>query len=233
MDLTLRLFAGLRERAGRERLLLTHLPDGLDVAGLKRHVEQRHPELGSLESALAVLGTEYIAETTRLTAGSELALLPPVSGGAPDSDQALERGVFELCTKPLDVEAARVRIGHAAQGAQIVFVGTARDFSRGKSVLCLEYEAFEAMTTPQMARIFHACRDELGPERARGLRMLCLHRVGVVPVTEPAVVIAVSSPHRAEAFLACRFLIDELKRSLPIWKKEVYQDGAAWLGERS
>ena len=229
----MRLFAGLRERAGRERIVLTNLPEDLDVTGLKRQVELRHPELGALESTVAVLGTQYVADSTKLISGSEVALLPPVSGGAPDSDAELQRGVFELCSEPIDVDSARARVAHASQGAVILFLGTARDSSHGRAVLRLEYEAFEDMTTPQMARIFEGCRAELGPERALGLRMLCQHRVGVVPVRQPAVVIAVSSPHRAEAFEACRFLIDELKRSLPIWKKEVYQDGAAWLGERS
>ena len=90
------------------------------------------------------------------------------------------------------------------------------------------------MTGPEMARIFERCRSELAADdAARALRMLCQHRVGVVEVGEPSVVIAVASPHRDQAFRACRFLIDELKASLPVWKKEFYEGGAHWIGERS
>jgi molybdopterin synthase catalytic subunit len=91
------------------------------------------------------------------------------------------------------------------------------------------------MTGPQMQRIFARCRAVLGagddPERA--LRMLCQHRTGTVAVGQPSVVVAVASPHRADAFEACRFLIDALKQSLPVWKKEVYEDGHHWIGDRS
>lgn len=114
------------------------------------------------------------------------------------------------------------------------FTGTTREHNRGKRVVRLEYEAFEAMTGPEMARIFERCRRELDADAAsRALRMLCQHRVGVVEVGEPSVVIAVASPHRDLAFRACRFLIDELKASLPVWKKEIYPDGEHWIGERS
>jgi molybdopterin synthase catalytic subunit len=104
-------------------------------------------------------------------------------------------------------------------------------------VLRLEYEAFEAMAGPEMARIFARCRERFGdpsgahPQRA--LRMLCVHRTGSVAVGEVSVAIAVASPHRATAFDACRFLIDELKSSLPVWKKEHLEGGAHWVGDRS
>jgi molybdopterin synthase catalytic subunit len=89
------------------------------------------------------------------------------------------------------------------------------------------------MTGAEMARIFERCRAEVATSPERALRMLVRHRIGTVEVGEPSVVIAVASPHRDAAFAACRFLIDELKRSMPIWKKEVYADGEAWIGERS
>ena len=104
-------------------------------------------------------------------------------------------------------------------------------------MLRLEYEAFESMTGPEMARIFARCRERFGdvdgtaPQRA--LRMLCVHRTGFVEVGESSVAIAVASPHRAAAFDACRFLIDELKASLPVWKKEFLASGAHWVGDRS
>ena len=102
----------------------------------------------------------------------------------------------------------------------------------GRSVQRLVYEAYAEMAGPEMARIFDRCRAKLGLEQG-GARMLCIHRTGVVPVGEAAVVIAVACPHREQAFAACRFLIDALKASLPVWKKELYADGEEWIGQGS
>jgi molybdopterin synthase catalytic subunit len=141
-----------------------------------------------------------------------------------------ERGVFELVREPLVPAALEARVGHPSCGACVCFSGTTREENRGKRVVRLEYEAFERMTGPEMERIFGRCRAEQPDAR---LRMLVAHRVGVVEVGEASVVIAVASAHRAPAFAACRFLIDELKRTLPVWKKEIYTDGAHWIGDRS
>lgn len=234
MRLEVQLFASLRERAGRSALALEGLPEGLDVAGLKRELARLHPELGDLSVVRGVVGTSYVPDSTPLLEGAIVALLPPVSGGSRDSDEELARGVFELCAQPLEPSLAQARVSDPSSGAVCMFTGTTRGENRGKRVVRLEYEAFEAMTGPEMARIFERCVAdcEAGPG-ARALRMLVQHRVGSVGVGEPSVVIAVSSPHRELAFRACRFLIDELKRSLPIWKKELYPDGEHWIGERS
>lgn len=213
---------------------LEDLPEALDVRGLKRELERRCPELGSLAHVRGVVGTSYVTEECVLLDGQTVALLPPVSGGAADGDDALARGVFELCPDAIEVALAHARVAHPACGAICTFTGTTRDQHRGRRVLRLEYEAFEAMTAPEMARIFARCRSELAAdEGARALRMLVQHRVGTVAVGEPSVVIAVASPHRDLALGAARFLIDELKLSLPIWKKEIYPDGEHWIGDRS
>ena len=99
-------------------------------------------------------------------------------------------------------------------------------------MLRLEYEAYEAMLAPEMGRIFARCRETCGATPERRLRMLVIHRTGVVPIGEAAVVVAVASPHRDAAVQAARFLIDELKRSLPVWKRECYPGGEAWIGDR-
>lgn len=234
MKLEVQLFASLRERAGRSVLALDALPEPLDVAGLKRELARRHPELGELGFVRGVIGTSYVSDSTPLCTGMSIALLPPVSGGAPDSGPALSRGVFELCAAPLDTALAQRRVQDTSCGAVCMFTGTTRDHHRGKQVVKLEYEAFDAMTGPEMARIFDRCRRELEvDDGARAVRMLVQHRVGTVGVGEPSVVIAVASPHRDLALRAARFLIDELKASLPIWKKEHYHDGEHWVGERS
>jgi molybdopterin synthase catalytic subunit len=237
MELRVLLFAGLRERAGVGELLCKDLPEDLDLAGLKRALERRHPELGSLEHVSGVIAERYVPDATPLVCGNEVALLPPVSGGEPTEDEALESGLFELAHEPIDLEACRARVEHPSCGAVVLFSGNVRETNRGQAVTRIDYEAFERMAHPEMQRIFERCLLEHGSERDRDperrLRMLCVHRVGSLAVGECSVLIAVASPHRAPAFEAARFLIDELKRSLPVWKKEVYAQGQHWIGERS
>jgi molybdopterin synthase catalytic subunit len=222
----LRLFAVLRERAGRAELVLDGLPDGLDVAGLKREIARRHPELGPLEPVRCAVGTNYVNDESALAEGTVVALIPPVSGGAPES---LENGVLELSAGPLDPAACQRRVEHAGCGACCVFTGLVRDSNRGRRVLKLEYEAYPALAEAEMRRIFERCLAAHGAP----LRMLVQHRTGSLAVGEPSVVVAVASPHRERAFQACRFLIDALKTSLPVWKKEHYPGGEHWIGDRS
>ncbi len=231
MKLSVRLFAALRERAGVEALVLEGLPVGATVGDLKREIERRRPDLGSLAHVAGVVGTTYAPDAQVLREGDDVSLLPPVSGGAPGEDERLEAGVFELRDAALDPAAAQARVASPAAGAIVLFTGTTRAENRGQRVTRLEYEAFEAMTGPEMERIFERCRREAVPDAL--VRMLVQHRVGTVLVGEPSVVVAAASAHRDAAFRAARFLIDELKRTLPIWKKEVYSDGHHWIGERS
>ncbi len=245
MDLTIRLFAGLRERAGTDELVLTDLPASLDVAGLKRLLAERHPELGALESVRGVVGTTYVADDTELAPGADVSLLPPVSGGAPtaedEEDARLAAGVLELASTALDPLDAQCVVTHPSCGAVVLFTGVTRETNRDLDVVELDYSAFAEMAGAEMDRIYAECRARFGPEAegddrppaARTLRMLTRHRTGVVGVGDPSIVIAVASPHRDTAFAACRFLIDELKARVPLWKKEVYADGHHWIGERS
>ena len=236
MQLEIRLFAALAERAGAATILLDDLPAGLTLGELKAELATRRPELGSLEHIAGVVGTSYAPDSRVLDEGDDVSLLPPVSGGALDYG----RGVFRLSAEPLDSAALGAEVTDPACGALVTFTGMTRDRNRGQTVQRLDYEAFEAMAGPEMERIFVECRERFGPEAdgeqdpsARSLRMLCAHRTGTVGVGEPSVVIAVASPHRDGAFQAARFLIDTLKERLPVWKKEVYGDGAHWIGDRS
>jgi molybdopterin synthase catalytic subunit/molybdopterin converting factor small subunit len=243
MRLSVHLHAVLRERAGTSTLSLDQLPAGLDVAGLKAELERRRPDLGPLGHVRGVLGNRYVVDSTVLDEGAEVHLLPPVSGGLPGEDEALAQGVFELSAEPLDPGACLARVAHPSCGAAVVFTGSTRDRNRGQEVVRLDYEAFAAMAGPEMERIFADCRaacGDLGPgqgsepaPQGRALRMLCVHRTGTVGLMEPSVVVAVASPHRDAAFRACRFLIDELKARLPVWKKEHYSHGEHWIGDRS
>jgi molybdopterin synthase catalytic subunit len=227
-----RLFASLRERAGREELVLERAPEDLDVGGAKRLLSERHPELGSLAAVRGVLDASYVPDHTPLRDGCELALLPPVSGGSGAEDAALACGVFELSAVPLDPAAAEARVEHPSCGAVVLFVGNARARNRERDVVRLDYEAFPEMAEREMTLVFEECRARVASDPAHTLRMLVLHRTGRVGVGQPAVVVAVASPHRDAAFQAARFLIDELKARVPLWKRELYADGHHWIGER-
>jgi molybdopterin synthase catalytic subunit len=229
VKLSVRLYAGLRERAGLDRVDVD-VSEGATLGELKRELARLRPELGALDHVAGVVGTDWVDDARVLRAGDDLHLLPPVSGGAPDSDADLARGVFELCPEPLDPGEAQARVAHAECGGTALFTGSTRATNAGKSVLRLEYEAFERMAGPEMARIFE--RSKLLLFEGERVRMLVQHRVGRVAAGEPSVIVAVASPHRDAAFRVCRFLIDDLKRSLPIWKKEVCADGHAWVGDR-
>ncbi len=245
MRVTIRLFAVLRERAGRDTIELADVPAGSTIADLKELLSAAAPELGDLASVAGVIGTAYASPTTVVEEGADVAFLPPVSGGAASAqDDDLERGVFELLSEPLDLAAIQARVTHPSCGAVVLFTGITRETNRGQDVVELDYEAFAAMTGPEMGRIFDDCLAAHGPSQASDaegglsadalrLRMLAVHRTGVVGVGEPSVAIAVASPHRDAAFQAARFLIDTLKDRLPVWKKEVYGDGHHWIGDRS
>jgi molybdopterin synthase catalytic subunit/molybdopterin converting factor small subunit len=210
MRVTVRLFAGLRERAGQARVELDDVQRIGDV----------WPALGLGEEPaglLYALNREYVERAQELHDGDEVALIPPVSGGA-----------FLLSGEPLRLEAAVAEVAGDDAGAIATFVGTVRRHSRGRDVEYLEYEAYEEMAEPMLRTL----ADELTAKH--GLcRMAVHHRVGRVEIGEPSVVIAVSAPHRAAALEACREAIDTLNETIPLWKKEVYSRGEEWIGRGS
>jgi molybdopterin synthase catalytic subunit len=215
MDVTVRLFASLREHAGSGTLEL-ELADGATVADaiaqLRGGALSGLPENAPFVTAVA---REYVTSDHPLAAGDELALVPPVSGGARPPAVRLADVVDET----IDVEAVRRSVADPATGATVVFMGTTRE------VPSLEYEAYVDMAREQIARIAarvveqHAC-----------VAVACVHRVGIVPLGDPSVVVAASAAHRGEAFEGARALLDAVKAQAPIWKKEHYEDGPpSWV----
>jgi MoaE-MoaD fusion protein len=209
MRITVRLFAALRERAGWSQRELD-LPDGAVVGDV-------WPALGMGDEPPGVAyarNREYAARETAVAAGDEVAVIPPVSGGA-----------FAIGPDPLDLDAVVAEVADPAAGAIATFIGTTRTHSRGRTVVHLEYDAYPEMAESEMARI---AADVTA--RYDVLHVAISHRTGHVPIGEASVIIAVSAAHRGPAMDACREAIDTLKQTVPVWKKEVFEGGEEWIG---
>jgi molybdopterin synthase catalytic subunit len=203
MVVHIRLFAALRERAGRDRLEL-ELPEGARVADALAAVDDL---AGGLSLVLAV-NREYAAEDQALQAGDELALIPPVSGGAATAPHVAVRA------EPLSLDRLAAAVRDPRAGAVVVFEGVTREVPE------LEYEAYTEMA---LARLRAIAEDEA--ERHGLCAVAVEHRTGIVPLGEPSVIVAASAPHRGEAFAGARALIDRVKAEAPIWKVEVGEGG--------
>jgi MoaE-MoaD fusion protein len=219
-----RLFARLRELAGTDTENV-ELPGGSTVSDVYAAVVRRHPGLEADRNAVRVaLNQEFADWDAPVADGDEVAFIPPVSGGAHGAGV-----LFELTSRPLDARRMETAVAHKGAGAICTFTGVVRDSSRGRSVTHLEYEAYAEMATAQMRKI----ADEIEQQWPEA-RVAMAHRTGRLEVGEPSVVVSVSSPHRAEAIAACKWGIDRLKETVPIWKKEHAADGTYWIeGENS
>jgi molybdopterin converting factor, subunit 1, non-archaeal len=213
------LFARLREQAGTDTESV-EVPAGSTVSDVYDVVKRLHPGLEAERNALrAALNQEFAEWDAAVADGDEVAFIPPVSGGAHGTGV-----LFELTSRPLDARRMETAVTHKGAGAICTFTGVVRDSSRGRSVTHLEYEAYAEMATAQMRRI----ADEIA-ERWPEARVAMAHRTGRLEIGEPSVVVSVSSPHRAEAIAACKWGIDRLKETVPIWKKEHAADGTYWI----
>ena len=210
MHVTVKLFAGVRERAGvAER----------ELDGVAR-VADVWPALGLGDEPpglVYAVNKRYVERDHELADGDEVAVIPPVSGGS-----------FRLSEEPLSLEAVVGAVSSDEAGAIATFVGTTRARSRGRTVLHLDYEAYGGMAEDVMAEIAADLK-----RRYDLCEIAIHHRVGRVAIAEPSVVIAVSAPHRADALAACKDAIDTLKETVPLWKKEVYESGEEWIGRGS
>ena len=212
MRVVVRLFAGLRELAGTGQRNL-ELPSSASVGDVWPALE-----LGDEPPGLLYAVNKQFAETSQALAdGDEVALIPPVSGGA-----------FRLTHAPVNLTSVVVEVVDEQAGAIATFLGTVRAHSRGRDVIALEYEAYEEMAEDVMAGI----ADEL-VARYDLCKVAMSHRLGRVEIGETSVAIAVSAPHRQDALAACADAIEALKSNVPLWKKEFYEGGEEWIGRGS
>jgi MoaE-MoaD fusion protein len=212
VQITVRLFAGLRENAGTARRDV-ELPDGSTLGDVWPALDLGDEPPGLLYA----VNREYAEPGLELSDGDEVALIPPVSGGA-----------FRLTHGPVNLTAVVVEVVDDRAGAIATFLGTVRSQSRGRDVVALEYEAYQEMAGNVMAEI---AADVT--RRYDLCKVAITHRLGRVEVGETSVAIAVSAPHRQDALAACADVIEALKARVPLWKKELYEDGEEWIGRGS
>ena len=221
-NFTIKLFATLRERAHTAELT-REFPDGTTVGDIWRQLVVEFPELGGHRDSVGfAVNQEYVEGDFKPRKGDEIAFIPPVSGGA---NTPAYVGKITIGRNRIDVAALEREVADPAAGAIVSFTGTTRRDNAGRVVLRLEYEAYEPMALSEMRKL----AVEAGV-RWKITRIAIAHRIGVVEIGETSVAIAVSAPHRAEAFEACRFAIDRLKEIVPIWKKEHFDGGEVWIG---
>lgn len=221
--ITVKLFAMLKDKAGMAEVTLEERPDTVkDLLGL---IAARFPALAESLSCgriLVSVNQDFASADQALRDGDEVAIMPPFSGGQE------RRGYVRVQTEPfsLDVEVEHIKRTSPSIGGIVTFLGTTRDISRGTSVAKLEFEHYPGMAEKKLAEIREAAIRRFGLIDAT-----IIHRVGALPVGENIVLIVAAAEHRDEAFQACRFCIDELKRITPIWKKETTPDGVVWVEE--
>lgn len=223
-------FGMLREAAGKSSEEI-ELPDGASLRDVLRRYESQMPRFRDSTASLAVaVNQQYTGPDTKLKANDEIALLPPVSGGAPDSVGATASQKpapgsrhASITREKIDTQGVVEDLKHGEDGASVAFEGVVRNQTRGRKTRFLDYEAYEEMALQQMESLAAQAVEQF---KVRDVAIV--HRLGRLEIGETSVLIVVASAHRGPAFDACRWIIDTLKRTVPIWKKEHFEDGAVW-----
>lgn len=220
VNMTVRVlwFGALKEMV-KDASLTVEMPGGADVASLLDLLIKRHKGLAKIAGSLAIaVNQHYVPRSHKLSDNDEVALLPPVSGGA------IELSTYIALTRsPINVQNELDLLVSDKDGALCTFTGAVRNHSKGRATLYLDYEAYEEMAKEQLNVLVEGAKAKFAIQG-----VLIIHRLGRLQVGEASVLIGVSAPHRDAAFQACRWLIDTLKQTVPIWKKEHFTDGAAW-----
>ena len=226
MQVRVLFFGMLKDLSGRGSDLL-NLPETATPGDVFIHYEQRIPALRELATSIAIsINQEFAGPDAKLKEGDEIAFLPPVSGGSknPEPDMRRAGGSYSaIVREAIDTPGVLDKLKRPSDGAAIVFEGVVRDNTRGRRTLYLNYEAYQEMALKRMDGLAEQAIHQFP---IRDVAMV--HRLGRLEIGETSVLIAVASAHRTAAFDACRWLIDALKRTVPIWKKEYFEDGAVW-----
>lgn len=226
MQIRVLLFGQLKDIVGKNEESL-QVPSGATVRSLLTRYGQQFPAFSDLAASIACsVNQEYASSSTILKEGDEVGLLPPVSGGTGAAGSQIHELRSEHCAivrEPIRVAEVRAQLEHPEDGAVIIFDGVVRNNTRARRTLYLDYEAYDSMALSEMERLAQAALERFS---VRDVRLV--HRVGRLQIGETSVLIGVGSAHRGPAFDACRWLIDSLKKTVPIWKKEHFEDGAVW-----
>jgi MoaE-MoaD fusion protein len=217
--ITVLFFGQAREFAGTSTMSLM-LEQPATVESAFASLKTQHPKLAAMERSLVfAINEEYASRNQPLSNNDQLAILPPVSGG-----QSEDRDIFEISREPIDIAALRARLLEGDSGAVVIFDGVVRNNTKGRPTLYLEYEGYEGMALKTLAQIGREVHEKWAINR-----FAIIHRLGRMEISESSVVIIVTSAHRRIAFEACHFAIDRLKKIVPIWKKEFFEDGEVWV----
>jgi len=216
------LFGQLKDIIGRQEDSLD-LDSGARLSAVMAHYSDRYPKFQGLRSSIACsINQEYAQGSSALSEGDEVGLLPPVSGGKSNT-QELRSEHCAIVRGPINLHTIKKNLEHPEDGAALFFDGVVRNNTRGRKTLYLDYEAYESMALNEMEKLAQASLERFK------VRDVCLvHRLGRLEIGETSVLIGVASAHRVAAFEAGRWLIDSLKKTVPIWKKEHFEDGAVW-----
>jgi molybdopterin synthase catalytic subunit len=213
-------FGVLKDWLGAEAAQV-ELPEGATVAALLESLGS-HSSAPILSGIAVSVNAEYATGAQVLHHGDEVGLLPPVSGGASEAKE-VENEIIILTREPIVAQPLVAAAKRGEDGAVVVFDGIVRNHTRGRQTLYLDYEAYEEMAEKQMRELASEARTRFGVRQ-----VTMLHRLGRLQIGETSVLIVIASAHRAQAFDACRWLIDTLKKTVPIWKKETFLDGTVW-----
>jgi MoaE-MoaD fusion protein len=216
------LFGQLKDIVGRQEESLD-LDLGARLSAVMAHYSASYPKFEGLTKSIACsINQEYAQGSDVLKEGDEIGLLPPVSGGKSTAEK-LQSAHCGIVREPIDIHALRKNLEHPEDGSALFFDGIVRDNTRGRRTLYLQYEAYETMALSEMEKLAQAALEQF---KVRDV--LLVHRLGRLEIGETSVLIGVASAHRVAAFEACRWLIDTLKKTVPIWKMEYFEDGAVW-----
>jgi molybdopterin synthase catalytic subunit len=226
VQVKLLFFATLKDIVGKRELDI-EVPSGATVNDLWEHLESRYPAIGRYRSiVLTSLNEEYVDRGAIVSDGDEVAMFPPVSGGSTSESMIADRPreLYRLTRESIDARAIAELILRPEDGAICLFEGVVRNNSKGKKTRYLEYEAYETMALKTMEELGGFVRQawEIGS-------VAIIHRLGHMEIGETSVAIVITSPHRKASFDACEYAIDRLKKIVPIWKKEFFEDGEVWV----